>query len=122
MPGHDADHLPLVGDWSLWREFAVRSAGFPVSGLEVFGPGDESKRLSRVARDPRFQEAVTWQNPAALANAVVKVAEPGAGTRGDRRQLLAALLREERHDRLLRATGVGSYRRRQAAAARAVGR
>ena len=69
------DRVPLAGDWELWRDFAVRSAGFPVSGLEVFGPGDESERLSRAAQDARFQEAVTWQNPAALANAVLKVAE-----------------------------------------------
>lgn len=68
------DLAPLAGDWKLWREFAVRSAGFPVAGLDVFGPGDESQRLSRVAGDARFQEAVTWQNPAALANAVLKVA------------------------------------------------
>ena len=68
------DLVQLAGDWWMWRDFAVRSAGFPVSGLDVFGPGDESERLSRTARDPRFQEAVTWQNPAALANAVLKVA------------------------------------------------
>ena len=68
------DHVHLAGDWELWRDFAVRSAGFPVSGLDVFGPGDESERLSRAAQDARFQEAVTWQNPAALANAVLKVA------------------------------------------------
>ena len=68
------DHVHLAGDWELWRDFAVRSAGFPVSGLDVFGPGDESGRLSRAAQDARFQEAVTWQNPAALANAVLKVA------------------------------------------------
>jgi hypothetical protein len=58
----------------LWRDFAVRSAGFPVSGLEVFGPGDESSRLAVVAADPLFGEAVTWQNRAAYANAVAKVA------------------------------------------------
>lgn len=69
-----SDTVPLAGDWEMWRDFAVRSAGFPVSGLDVFGPGDESGRLSEAAQDPRFQEAVTWQNPAALANAVLKVA------------------------------------------------
>ena len=68
------DRVPLAGDWELWRDFAVRSAGFPVSGLDAFGPGDESGRLADVANDARFQEAVTWQNPAALANAVLKVA------------------------------------------------
>jgi len=69
-----SDTAPLAGDWDLWRDFAVRSAGFPVSGLDAFGPGDESERLADVANDARFQEAVTWQNPAALANAVLKVA------------------------------------------------
>jgi lantibiotic biosynthesis dehydratase-like protein len=78
------DHLvPLAGDWALWRDFAVRSAGFPVSGLEVFGAGEESTRVRGVARDPLFREAVTWQNPAALANAVIKVAD-GAVTKPSR--------------------------------------
>jgi hypothetical protein len=45
-----------------------------VSGLDVFGPGDESERLRAVARDPAFVEAVTWQNPAAVDNAVANVA------------------------------------------------
>ena len=66
--------MPLAGDWELWGDFAVRSAGFPVSGLEAFGPGDESDRLATAADDPLFGEAVTWQNPAAYANTVVKVA------------------------------------------------
>ena len=69
------DYAPLVGGWAFQRDFAVRSAGFPVSGLEVFGVGDETERLRSVARQPRFREAVTWQNPAALVNAVVNVAE-----------------------------------------------
>ena len=69
------DYAPLVGGWVLQRDFAVRSAGFPVSGLEVFGLGDETERLRSVARQQRFREAVTWQNPAALVNAVVNVAE-----------------------------------------------
>ena len=69
------DYARLVGGWALQRDFAVRSAGFPVSGLEVFGLGDEAERLRSVAREPRFREAVTWQNPAALVNAVVNVAE-----------------------------------------------
>jgi hypothetical protein len=49
------DHLvPLAGDWALRRDFAVRSAGFPVSGLDAFGA---------------FREALTWQNRGALATA-----------------------------------------------------
>jgi hypothetical protein len=69
------DYAPLADGWAFQRDFAVRSAGFPVSGLEVFGPGDETERLRSIAREPRFREAVTWQNPAALVNAVVNVAE-----------------------------------------------
>jgi hypothetical protein len=66
--------MALAGDWELWRDFAVRSAGFPVEGLEAFGPGDESGRLAAVAAEPTFGEAVMWQNRAAYANAVAKVA------------------------------------------------
>jgi hypothetical protein len=69
------DYAPLVSGWAFQRDFAVRSAGFPVSGLEVFGLGDETERLRSVARQPGFREAVTWQNPAALVNAVVNVAD-----------------------------------------------
>lgn len=76
-------HVPIAGDWALWRLFAVRSAGFPVGGLDAFGPGGESSRLAEVARGPLFREAVTWQNPAALANAVDKVAA-GATTKPSR--------------------------------------
>ena len=46
----------------------------PVSGLEVFGPGDERARLQGVARDGAFREAVTWQSREVLASAVDKVA------------------------------------------------
>src|SRR5262245_40180612 len=73
----------LAGDWALWRDFAVRSAGFAVAGLDVFGSGDESGRLREAARDPLVREAVTWQNPAALRNAVDKVAA-GAPTKPSR--------------------------------------
>ena len=78
--------VPLVGGWSLWRDFAVRSAGFPVSGLDVFGSGAESARLCEVARDPRFVEAVTWQNPAAVDNAVAKIVDGRARKPSRRRQ------------------------------------
>lgn len=79
-PARRTDHtVDMPGDWALWRDFAVRSAGFPVSGLEAFGGGDESARLRGVARDPLFREAVTWQNPAAMANAVANVADGAVG-------------------------------------------
>lgn len=71
MPKH---LVPLAGDWALWRDFALRSAGFPVSGLEAFGCDDEGARLRAVARDPLFREAVTWQNRNALRSAVDRLA------------------------------------------------
>ena len=61
--------VPLAGDWALRRDFAVRSAGFPVAGLDAFGAEDESGRLREVAADPAFREALTWQNRGALATA-----------------------------------------------------
>ena len=92
-PAGLAEHLaPLSGEWELWRDFAVRSAGFPVSGLEAFGPGDESARLRGIARDPIFREAVTWQNPAALDNGVLKLADgsPAKPSRTRQREELVA--------------------------------
>ena len=64
--------MDLTGDWALWRDFAVRSTGFPVEGLGVFGVPDESERLAEVARDPAFREAVAWQSRMSLASAVDK--------------------------------------------------
>src|SRR6516225_777683 len=91
--------VPLAGEWALWRDVAVRTAGFPVSGLEIFGSPDEQAGLRAVARDPLFQTAVTWQNRAAMRNAVAKIAARGPRARqrsappgGGRRQLLAAVL------------------------------
>ena len=73
VPPAASDHLiDLAGDWSLWRDFAVRSAGFPVEGLRAFGGADESERLAEVARDPAFREALAWQSRDSLARAVDK--------------------------------------------------
>jgi Lantibiotic dehydratase, N terminus len=84
--------VPLAGEWGLWQDFAVRSAGFPVGGLDAFGGEDESERLAEVARGRRFQEAVAWQNPAALANAVLKVAagSPTKPSRARQREEIVA--------------------------------
>src|SRR5262249_3338501 len=62
------------------------SAGFPVSGLDVFGGEDESARLAEVAADSTFGEAVIWQNRSAYRTAVVKIAGPGAEAGSKRRQ------------------------------------
>jgi hypothetical protein len=70
----------------LWRDFAVRSAGFAVDGLDVFGAADESARLAEVAADPSFAEAVIWQNRSAYRTAVAKIAGRGAEGGSKRRQ------------------------------------
>ena len=84
-------HVALTDDWSLWRDFAIRSSGFPVEGLEAFGP-DEDARLAAVARDPAFREAVAWQSRESLARAVDKLAAgaPGGPSRTRRRQDVVA--------------------------------
>jgi hypothetical protein len=64
--------IDLADGWALWQDFAVRSTGFPVAGLEVFGAPDESERLAEVARNPAFREAVAWQSRMSLASAVDK--------------------------------------------------
>jgi hypothetical protein len=81
----DTHLVPLTGDWAMWRDFAVRSAGFPIAGLSAFGGEDESVRLAEVARDPAFAEAVIWQNRSAYRTAVAKIAEEG-GSGSKRRQ------------------------------------
>jgi Lantibiotic dehydratase, N terminus len=80
------DHLvPLGGDWALRRDFAVRSAGFPVAGLDAFGT-HEAARLRDLAADPAFREAVTWQNRDVLANAVDGLLKAAGQTSNQRRR------------------------------------
>ena len=72
------------GEWALWRTFAVRAAGFPVDGLEVFGEHEES-RLAELAHHERFREALTWQNPDALHNALDRLSSGASGSTQRRR-------------------------------------
>jgi hypothetical protein len=86
--------------WSLWREGALRSAGFPAAGLLAVCDDDLARaadnadgkvpddalravhqaaaaRLSaataRIAADPVFREAVAWQNPALIGSCLDKL-------------------------------------------------
>ncbi|MDA0160117.1 lantibiotic dehydratase family protein [Solirubrobacter ginsenosidimutans] len=77
--------MELTREWDLWPEFAVRSSGFPVEGLDVFGPGEE-QRLARVARDPAFREAVAWQSRESLTRAVDKLAAGAPGSPSKQRR------------------------------------
>ena len=81
-----AHRVGLGGDWELWRDFAVRSTGFGIAGLEVFGAPDEEERLAQVARDPEFREAVTWQSREALRGGVDKLAAGGESPARRRRR------------------------------------
>jgi lantibiotic biosynthesis dehydratase-like protein len=78
-------HVDLTDDWTLWRDFAVRSSGFPVEGLEAFG-ADEGARLAEVACDPAFREAVAWQSRESLRRAVDKLAAVAPGSPSRRRR------------------------------------
>ena len=81
-----AHHVGLAGDWALWRDCAVRSTGFGIAGLDVFGAPDEEERLAQVARDPRFREAVAWQSREALRGGVDKLAAGGESPSRRRRR------------------------------------
>ncbi|MGW4393661.1 lantibiotic dehydratase [Amycolatopsis nivea] len=87
--------------WTLWRDAGLRAAGFPATSVlalcdeelanaadSATGPDGDAwyreafeagmARLSaavrRVAADPAFREAVTWQNPALLRTCLDKAA------------------------------------------------
>jgi Lantibiotic dehydratase, N terminus len=92
---HPGGHLlPLPGtEWTIWRDAELRTAGFPAAGLDRFAAlgcaavadafldgraaeqdlraaheaalAEASKAAAEIAADPLFQEALTWQNPAA---------------------------------------------------------
>jgi hypothetical protein len=102
-PAPAAAHLLPLGrtGWSLWREGALRSAGFPAAGLLAvcdddlaravdaagrWDPGDAGLRaayqaavarlsaaVAAVAADPGFREAVAWQNPALIGSCLDKL-------------------------------------------------
>lgn len=59
---------PNLGDgWTMWPHVLVRGAGFPFRILdEVFRAADSQQALIRIAADPRFREAVAWQNRPAV--------------------------------------------------------
>ena len=87
--------VPLGGTgWDVWREAVLRMTGFPADGLMLFTSQETAAvadacldgadretfekvlaahwqlciaRAAAIAGQPRFLEAVTWQNPAALS-------------------------------------------------------
>ncbi len=104
MTPQNAPHLVPLGQsgWSVWRDVALRSAGFPARLADALADRELARaadarnagtasaddyatafglaeaRLTatvrRIAADPRFREAVTWQNRALVANCLDKAA------------------------------------------------
>ena len=100
----DTGHLVRLGDsgWRLWRDAALRGAGFPVTLVrDLTAPAlaeaadahragtataedyqaqydravaEMSAALRRTAAEPRFREAVTWQNRTLVRTCLDKVA------------------------------------------------
>ncbi|MBV9821370.1 MAG: lantibiotic dehydratase, partial [Actinobacteria bacterium] len=83
--------------WSIWPELAVRGAGFPARLVldlrdeQLAAAADQAEQadyrqvfaeavermtgaLRAVAAEPRFREAVAWQNPALLPTCLDRVA------------------------------------------------
>ncbi|MFD2765842.1 lantibiotic dehydratase [Micromonospora eburnea] len=97
-------HLVRLGatSWQLWREAVLRSAGFPAAGVrlladpELAAAADRADRtvdggaayqdaycaatrrltarIRQIASDPRFREAVAWQNRQLVGDCVDKAA------------------------------------------------
>lgn len=114
-PALDSVALPGTG-WSLWRDVALRSTGFPaervgqICDVELSAAADGldgtsaaaqryaqeysaatgrlSAAIREVAADARFREAVTWQNPALIRDCLDKaVAGEPRNVRGRNHEL-----------------------------------
>jgi surfactin synthase thioesterase subunit len=110
--------LPLPGTtWSVWRDAIIRSPGFPADGLDRLAApeaaaladahlrqgGDDklftaafaqamvrcSEQAKQLAADPLLREALTWQNPDALAVLDGLLYSPRSKNRRKREQLVA---------------------------------
>jgi Lantibiotic dehydratase, N terminus len=107
--------IPLAGGFQLWSQGALRSSGFPISGLLELGdasyakavdrwldePGESTRQameaeaaraaanqaavLRRVARRADFLEAVTWQNHTLVEPMIVRLGRSDADTPNNQR-------------------------------------
>ncbi|NDU73876.1 lantibiotic dehydratase [Actinomadura sp. DSM 109109] len=127
--GDGRHSVPLPGTrWSVWRDVLIRSTGFPAEGLALFAApecaaaadaflggtagepefaqamdaalADASRAAAKVAADPLFREAVTWQNPAA-AEHLARLAD-GPAVRPGRSPGRERKKRRERENTLVR--------------------
>jgi hypothetical protein len=90
-----SDQRPsLPGRWTLWPQVLVRGAGFDFAQLDaVFRAEDSSARLREVAGEPRFREAVTWQNRAAVADgldSLLRKAQGATDSKTRKKELMVA--------------------------------
>jgi hypothetical protein len=91
--------IPLPGGPLLvWPEAVLRGAGFPIDDLVALGDPEyaagsrsasaaeerQHRRLKAIAARPDLQEAVAWQNPAVLRDAVRPLALAPDGPRNQR--------------------------------------
>ncbi|MFD0537117.1 lantibiotic dehydratase [Actinomadura luteofluorescens] len=127
--GDGRHSVPLPGTrWTVWRDVLIRSTGFPADGLALFaapecaataddfldgGTGetefaqamdaalaDASRAAAKIATDPLFREAVTWQNPAAALH-LARLAD-GAAARPGKNPRLERKKRRGRENTLVR--------------------
>jgi len=94
--------IDLGGGFSLWRWFLLRGAGFPAADVlrlassdvaQAVDAGDSAAArrvfeadqarleatIRAIAADPRFREAVTWQNAAAVRTGLDPILRAAAG-------------------------------------------
>jgi hypothetical protein len=67
----EAPHtVRLASDWSVWRVCALRSAGAPFDWLAGLATGTDgaAAAVRRALGEPRFLEALSWQNPPLVEN------------------------------------------------------
>ena len=70
MMPRGGSRLAIGGGWTLWPHVLLRAAGFPFAMLDAALRDPSPKAIRRVAANPTFREAVTWQNRSALLHGV----------------------------------------------------
>jgi Lantibiotic dehydratase, N terminus len=89
--------IRLNESWALWRDVCLRGTGLPADLLTALGDGPPdydlaagrlAEGLRTVAQLPAFREAIAWQNPPVLANAIDPLVDrdPGAARNADHRR------------------------------------
>lgn len=83
-------HIPITDGWLLWNEGALRAAGFPIDivrAADTVRDRDDydaawlaaCERMHAIAREPRFREALLWQNRRAFHSGIRSLLGKPAG-------------------------------------------